>query len=77
MKKLSRIVTATIVVAMLGSVAMAAPKAPKSKAPTCPMCKMTLSKKKDKTHTVAVKIKKSTYYCCAACGCTPKAKKGK
>ncbi|HVT11582.1 MAG TPA: hypothetical protein VHE55_04895 [Fimbriimonadaceae bacterium] len=36
--------------------------------PHCPKCKMELSTKKDKMHSVAVKIKKKTYYCCAACG---------
>lgn len=36
--------------------------------PHCPKCKMELSSKKDKMHTVAVKMNKKTYYCCAACG---------
>ena len=36
--------------------------------PKCPKCKMELTSKKDKMHTVAVKIKNKTYYCCAACG---------
>jgi len=48
--------------------------------PHCPKCKMELSSKKDKGHTMAVKIKGKTYYCCAACGAhkaaTPPKKKG-
>lgn len=36
--------------------------------PHCPKCKMELSSKKDKMHTMAVKIKDKTFYCCAACG---------
>jgi len=37
------------------------------KMPKCPVCKMALTAKKDKMHTVAVHIKKKTYYCCSAC----------
>jgi YHS domain-containing protein len=39
----------------------------KTTTPTCPACKMTLSTKKTKTNTVAVKIKGKTYYCCPGC----------
>ncbi|MGC8667249.1 MAG: hypothetical protein ACP5VE_03915 [Chthonomonadales bacterium] len=48
----------------------AAPKHPQHKpaaAPKCPVCKMALSPKKDKMHTVAVKVGGKTYYCCAQC----------
>lgn len=36
--------------------------------PHCPKCKMELSSKKDKMHSMAVKIKNKTFYCCSACG---------
>jgi hypothetical protein len=48
---------------------MAAKAAPKkmAAAPKCPVCKMTLSTKKTKTNTKAVKIAGKTYYCCDKC----------
>ncbi len=49
------------------ALSMVVPAAIASKAPKCPACKMTLSSKKDKVHTVAVKIGKKTLYCCAGC----------
>ncbi len=52
----------------------------KTAAPSCPVCKMSLTSKKDKTHTAAVKIKGKTYYCCSGCAMNkskPAAKKGK
>jgi hypothetical protein len=50
------------------SVAVAAPGDKKaSAAPKCSACGMSLTAKKDKTHTKAVKIKGKTYYCCAGC----------
>jgi len=70
---LFRPVVATVVASLLlASVAVAAPRHKKAKPATCPACHMALSKKKDKTHTVAVKIKGKTMYCCAACN-MPKA----
>ena len=50
--------------------ALAAPQHPHHKvvaAPKCPVCKMALSAKKDKVHTVPVKVAGKTYYCCAQC----------
>jgi predicted RNA-binding Zn-ribbon protein involved in translation (DUF1610 family) len=35
--------------------------------PKCSSCKMTMSTKKDKTRTQAVKIGNKTFYCCAGC----------
>ncbi len=73
MKFVKHIIVAGIATALLSSFAVAAPghKAPKSV--SCPACHMALSKKKDKAHTVAVKIKGKTYYCCAACPMNKKA----
>ena len=39
----------------------------KAAAPKCAACGMTLSAKKTKMNTKAVKIKGKTWYCCAAC----------
>lgn len=47
----------------------------KSAVPTCPHCKMTLTTKKDKTHTIATKVNGKTYYCCADCDMDKSAKK--
>jgi hypothetical protein len=51
-----------------GSLAQPAPP----KEIKCDVCdnKMTLTTKKDATHTQAVKIKGKTYYCCAGCDMT-------
>jgi YHS domain-containing protein len=38
-----------------------------AKTPSCPVCHMTLTTKKTKTNTKAVKIGGKTYYCCAKC----------
>lgn len=62
MKKTIALMLAVSMLAGGATLALAGPKMPK-----CPVCKMDLSAKKDKMHTVAVKIKKHTYYCCAAC----------
>jgi len=61
MKNIARIVIALAVVSAGATFAVA------DKAPKCPTCKMELSAKKDKAHTVAVKIGKKTFYCCAGC----------
>jgi len=67
-KYVPRVAAILAVSVLSATVALAAPgDKSKSKAPTCSVCKMTLTAKKDKTHTKAVKIGKKTYYCCAAC----------
>ena len=63
MKNIIRSLAILAVVGSMVSFALAGPKMPK-----CPKCHMDLSMKKDKMHSVAVKIKGKTYYCCAACG---------
>ena len=69
------LVATAIASLLLASLAVAAPgHKTKAKPATCPACHMELSKKKDKTHTVAVKIHGKTMYCCAACP-MPKASK--
>ena len=55
---------------LVASVAVAAPgkkAAPKAAAAKCKACGMELSAKKDKTHTMAVKVGGKTMYCCAKC----------
>ena len=68
--------TAGAMLALAGltvSAVVAAPqgkKAPAGKtaeAPKCPVCKMSLSPKKTKENTVAVKIAGKTWYCCGKC----------
>ena len=59
------IIRSIAILAALGSVV---PFALAGSLPKCPKCHMALTVKKDKGHTVAVKIKGKTYYCCAACG---------
>jgi hypothetical protein len=63
--------------AFSASIATALPDKDKkaAAAPKCPACKMELSTKKDKTHTVATKVKGKTYYCCADCPMGAKKKK--
>lgn len=61
MKNLARIAIALAVVSAGATFAVA------DKAPKCPTCKMELSAKKDKMHSVAVKVGKKTFYCCAGC----------
>jgi hypothetical protein len=53
-----------VLTALCSAFAFAGP----DKTPHCPKCKMELSAKKDKMHSVAVKIGKKTWFCCAACG---------
>ncbi len=75
LNKLSRVGALVAVMGLAASLAFAgAPQKPKP-APTCPACHMKLSTKKDKVHTVAVKINGKTYYCCANCGMNHKPKK--
>ena len=65
-------------ISILAVVATVVPFASAAKNPSCPKCHMVLSSKKDKGHTMAVKMKGHTYYCCAACGAhNPPAKPGK
>ncbi len=66
MIKMNKAILAVTVLALTASFAVAGPK--KTAAPKCPKCKMELSTKKDKGHSMAVKIGKKTFYCCAACG---------
>ena len=79
MKTISKIALAAVLMSALASLSFAGQKGKKAMAATCPACKMTLVTKKDKAHTVAVKIKGKTYYCCAGCAmnkkATPKHKK--
>ena len=69
-KFVSRLAAILAVGVLSASIAVAAPddkgKA-KAKAPQCSVCHMDLVAKKDKTHTVPVKIGKKTYYCCSKC----------
>lgn len=79
---MKQIFTLAAVFGALTTAALAAPAktskpAAKPAATTCPKCKMTLATKKDKAHTVAVKIKDKTYYCCADCGAHKVATSGK
>ncbi len=80
MRKFVLHASALLAVTGLAVSAVAAPqgkKAPKtSEAPKCPACKMTLSPKKTKEATVAVKIKGKTWYCCDKCDMNKK-KSGK
>lgn len=76
MKKINRIAIGVLALSLLATGAFAGQKH-KPKAPVCPACKMTLSTKKDKMHTVAVKIKGKTYYCCAMCNMNAKPKSKK
>jgi len=55
-------------IAILAVVGSMAPFALAGGNPHCPKCHMELSSKRDKGHTVAVKIKGKTYYCCSQCG---------
>ena len=55
-------------VSLVASVAVAAPgKKAAPKMPNCSACKMPLVAKKDKMHTMAVKVGGKTYYCCDKC----------
>ena len=65
-------------IAILAVVGSIVPFASAAKNPSCPSCKMVLSSKKDKMHSVAVKIKGKTYFCCGGCAMNKKAapKKG-
>jgi YHS domain-containing protein len=73
MNTVNRIAAAALALSLLATVSLGAQKKPAAAA-SCPACKMSLSKKKDKMHTVAVKIKGKTYYCCAACNMNKKKK---
>ena len=67
---MKKIAAGILSLALIASFAVAAP----TKGTVCPKCKMTLTTKKDKTHTFAVKIKGKTMYCCAGCGMNKKGK---
>jgi len=61
-----------VALSLLSAVAVAAPKhKAKAKAVPCTICKMPLSSKKDNMHTIKVKVKGKTMWCCAACGMKP------
>lgn len=76
MNKITRVAVAVLALSLLSTAGFAGQKKkPAAAAPTCPVCKMTLSSKKTKTDTVAVKIKGKTYYCCAGCKMNSKKKK--
>ena len=70
-KWLSTLGIAAALAVFSASVTVAAPQGKKkpeaAKMPNCPTCKMAVVAKKDKTHTVAVKINGKTYYCCDKC----------
>jgi YHS domain-containing protein len=81
---MKQFLTLAAVFGALTSAALAAPQktgkptakaAAKSAVPKCPHCKMTLTTKKDKTHTAATKVNGKTYYCCAGCDMDKSAKK--
>ena len=61
---MKNVVRALAIFAVIGSVL---PFAGAAGNPKCKECGMVLASKKDKKHTVAVKIKGKTYYCCAGC----------
>ncbi len=73
---MKNIVRALTILAVVGSLM---PFANATGNPKCKDCGMVLSSKKDKGHTVAVKMGKKTYYCCAGCAMNKKTpvKKGK
>ncbi len=62
----------TMFVSMLGTAGLAAPPKVKAKATKiatlkCPSCGMPMPTKKTATMSVPIKIKGTTYYCCAGC----------
>lgn len=75
MTRLACTLSAACVAAALicGSAFAAKDKKPAAKAATCPACKMALATKKDKDHTMAVKVGGKTYYCCSKCDMNKKA----
>lgn len=74
MNAFKKVIASALAIGLIGGIVVAAPK---HKVPTCPKCKMELSKKKDDKHTIAVKTKKGTMYCCAGCGMKEEPTKGK
>ncbi len=81
---MKQFLTLAAVLGVLTSAALAAPQkttktaakaTAKSTVPQCPHCKMTLTTKKDKMHTAAVKVNGKTYYCCPGCTMDKSAKK--
>lgn len=70
MSVIKRVGLALALSTLAASVAIAAPgkkAAPKTAAAKCKACGMELSAKKDKMHTMAVKVGGKTMYCCAKC----------
>jgi hypothetical protein len=66
----------TGVAALALAISMAGPAAARhKKPPNCPVCKMALSKTKTDANPTAVKIKKTTYYCCDKCDMSQLGKK--
>jgi len=73
MNVFKQIAVTSVATLLLASLTVAAPgQKGKAKPAVCPVCHMALSAKKDKTHTVAVKVKGKTMYCCAGCNMKPK-----
>ena len=58
--------------AVLAVVSSIVPFANAAGNPKCKDCGMVLASKKDAKHSVAVKIGKKTYYCCAGCAMNKK-----
>lgn len=70
MKKIGLLIVATaLMVSFAGAQGKMKGKDKAASKNACPVCKMELSAKKDKTHTVAVRLKKGgkVMYCCAGC----------
>jgi hypothetical protein len=70
MKSLVKLIVIAIAIGAVAAVPAQPGKKPAHKAataPKCSVCSMPLTAKKDATHTVAVKIKGKTWYCCSAC----------
>ena len=66
----------TGVAALTLAISLAGPAAARHhKPPNCPVCKMALSKTKTDANPTAVKIKKTTYYCCDKCDMSQMGKK--
>ena len=68
------IAVAALTTSLAGAQTKKAAKKPAAM-PKCSVCKMDLVAKKDKAHSVPVKIKGKTYYCCDKCPMGAKTKK--
>ena len=65
---ISRLATLAVAASLAIGMAIATP-GHKTKTVSCPVCHMPISKTKNKTNTVAVRLKKGgpVMYCCAGC----------